>query len=810
MRFQDLIAAVEGDDGFSFESAAPGALNALANVPAPLSFARLPANAFSSTTQQVFNGGGLGGNPNREQPATPRMATTWNVNPELFGEGNQGQFGALQSKYNSVDDLGDGRFEAVFQQPGGHKYDLMRLLYDTDPATGELVLQGTPTNFKQQSSNSQVGQALGTMASFIGSAAFAPGLAGALGKVGAGAVLGGAAPLLSGGNSQDAIRGALSGAIAGSFAPGASGAESVGTPGASLVANQSAPSFSDTLLRAAGQTGRDALLQGALAEVSGGKFSDGAKAGLAMGAVRPVAGLAGNLAAGASSGLGPIASGALGQLASSAAAGALTGNFDARSILGNALGSYTAGATSEALGGGQFGDFAGRVAGGTLGQVAGRGADVNDALRGSTQSALMRAIMSPQNTAASSRPVTAGLAAGFESGDLEPIDSGGYWGSGSLDEGSDDMGALQSLLGGAPIDYGVPSGNFFGGPLDFNQAPNVGYQPTDFQALFESLRSPVASQPAAPNFESLFSGPGPSLTGEALGGPELSANYGFEGLGNFDPGELESLFASPGIGLTGTSLLGSAAPPDVQAPTFSNAGPGFTPGSLGQEPTQSSSTNPFLSGLNNVFTGITGALNSLGQGIQNLRPQGQGLQNANNIIGVLGLLSALQASRNGGRSNVSPAELRAMVPAQDSAMTAAQRSAMDRFIAAPLTQPRMPTGDESRRRYGVDLANPGYAEGGGVGALGRISSDLAEFAGHAGSGYVAAGEGGGQDDMVDAKLSPGEYVFDADVVSALGDGSNEEGARRLDEMRERIRSHKRSAPADRIPPKARGALSYLK
>ena len=72
------------------------------------------------------------------------------------------------------------------------------------------------------------------------------------------------------------------------------------------------------------------------------------------------------------------------------------------------------------------------------------------------------------------------------------------------------------------------------------------------------------------------------------------------------------------------------------------------------------------------------------------------------------------------------------------------------------------------------------------------------------------GAGGGQDDLVPARLSPGEYVFDADTVAALGDGSSEEGARRLDAWREHLRQHKRSAPANSIPPKAHDAPYYLK
>jgi len=100
-----------------------------------------------------------------------------------------------------------------------------------------------------------------------------------------------------------------------------------------------------------------------------------------------------------------------------------------------------------------------------------------------------------------------------------------------------------------------------------------------------------------------------------------------------------------------------------------------------------------------------------------------------------------------------------------------------------------------------------YAAGGQV-----MNSPLMAAAGgvpHKGSHYVQ-GAGGGQDDLVDAKLADGEYVFDAEIVSALGDGSNKEGARKLDAMREAIRKHKRSGPLHTIPPKAKSPLAYLK
>jgi hypothetical protein len=60
-----------------------------------------------------------------------------------------------------------------------------------------------------------------------------------------------------------------------------------------------------------------------------------------------------------------------------------------------------------------------------------------------------------------------------------------------------------------------------------------------------------------------------------------------------------------------------------------------------------------------------------------------------------------------------------------------------------------------------------------------------------------------------AKIADGEYVFPAGFVTALGDGDNRRGAEMLDGMREALRAHKRSAPEDKIPPRAKSPLEYL-
>lgn len=106
---------------------------------------------------------------------------------------------------------------------------------------------------------------------------------------------------------------------------------------------------------------------------------------------------------------------------------------------------------------------------------------------------------------------------------------------------------------------------------------------------------------------------------------------------------------------------------------------------------------------------------------------------------------------------------------------------------------------DSERKPWTPLAK--YAEGGPV-------MGLEDEMGGGALGLIE-GPGSGQSDSVNAQLSDGEYVFDAETVSALGDGSNAAGAKVLDELRQRIRAHKRSAPASKIPPPAKAPEQYM-
>jgi hypothetical protein len=103
----------------------------------------------------------------------------------------------------------------------------------------------------------------------------------------------------------------------------------------------------------------------------------------------------------------------------------------------------------------------------------------------------------------------------------------------------------------------------------------------------------------------------------------------------------------------------------------------------------------------------------------------------------------------------------------------------------------------------------GYKDGGTValkngGALTKAPVFITGATGH----YVK-GHGDGQSDDIPAMLADGEYVFDADTVASLGNGSSDAGAKLLDHFREALREHKRSAPNDKIPPPA-APLQYMK
>jgi hypothetical protein len=75
-------------------------------------------------------------------------------------------------------------------------------------------------------------------------------------------------------------------------------------------------------------------------------------------------------------------------------------------------------------------------------------------------------------------------------------------------------------------------------------------------------------------------------------------------------------------------------------------------------------------------------------------------------------------------------------------------------------------------------------------------------------GGAVDGPGGGQDDIIPAMLSNGEYVLTATDVAHLGDGSNERGADKLDAMVKNLRGYKASN-GHGLPPPAGNPMEYM-
>jgi hypothetical protein len=115
------------------------------------------------------------------------------------------------------------------------------------------------------------------------------------------------------------------------------------------------------------------------------------------------------------------------------------------------------------------------------------------------------------------------------------------------------------------------------------------------------------------------------------------------------------------------------------------------------------------------------------------------------------------------------------------------------------------------------LATPLFA-GGGTTRHGRYAGGGLPVVEHSGkaridfrTGDAVTGPGDGQSDDIPAMLADGEFVFPADVVAALGNGSTKAGSDKLYDMMHSIRAYHRSAkPEDLPPPAKKSPLDYLK
>ena len=224
--------------------------------------ARLPANVLTAFRQQRGGiGGNRGGGPTLDEQGQPitgdyEVGGAFTVNDDAL-RSNSATAG-FQSKWSNAELLPDGSYRIRMQRPGGGAYDLIDAIYRKDPASGELVLQGQPREFRQESSLSSGIKTAAIPAAFVaGGAALANaagiGAAGASGAASGSAATGGAAA------------GGASGAAAGS---GASLGSSIGALGQSALPSLGLEMAAPGLMNSIGSAGLGTLGAGSLAAIA--------------------------------------------------------------------------------------------------------------------------------------------------------------------------------------------------------------------------------------------------------------------------------------------------------------------------------------------------------------------------------------------------------------------------------------------------------------------------------------------------------------------------------------------------------------
>jgi hypothetical protein len=112
-------------------------------------------------------------------------------------------------------------------------------------------------------------------------------------------------------------------------------------------------------------------------------------------------------------------------------------------------------------------------------------------------------------------------------------------------------------------------------------------------------------------------------------------------------------------------------------------------------------------------------------------------------------------------------------------------------------RPQMPQRPRDPKMAYYQYGNPPQAKA--MGGLSQVHS------------MKIGGGADGRSDDVNAVLSDGEYVMDAETVAMLGNGSSKAGAQQLDQMRSNLRKQKGKALSrGQISPDAKSPLSYLR
>lgn len=272
-----------------------------------------------------------------------------------------------------------------------------------------------------------------------------------------------------------------------------------------------------------------------------------------------------------------------------------------------------------------------------------------------------------------------------------------------------------------------------------------------------------------------------ALTNAALAGVGGGAWNSFQGapiMGGAAAG------AGAGAGITSSAL---AAPAALSTPMVGAAGIGGTVGTA-------AAAAPAAAGL--FGTGITGTQALIGGGLAATALGGRGGSDP-------GKPDWFEGPEGGQSRGPSLEDIKARVMAE---------GYTDRGFVGP-------------RRFLPQTWKPGdpvegYAAGGPVSGLGswtQSAQNLPSMQQMAAMGRMMARKGGsikgpgsGVEDKIPAMLSDGEHVWDASTTSLLGDGSNEEGHRRIERLKQMIRADAGMKNPKKVGGHQRGLGALLK
>lgn len=253
-----------------------------------------------------------------------------------------------------------------------------------------------------------------------------------------------------------------------------------------------------------------------------------------------------------------------------------------------------------------------------------------------------------------------------------------------------------------------------------------------------------------------------------------------------------------GLGQTSSNLLSSSdfnlAPTKVTGPGVNLTG--FDSGAAAMDSTGALLTNPGQAAAANA-----GNVAGSGAGLF-----GSGISGQNALLGLTALNALGGMTVPQAQATIANSEL---TPEQKAAMSRNLQNYTASWNATQLPSKGTPEYDQMMNKIyqgiGIQQLNPTLTAMKKGGRATANSGALSKIA------MLASGTGSGRDDTINAKLSDGEYVLDAETVALLGNGSTKAGALVLDQMRQQIRKQKGKALAKgKFSPDAKSPLAYMK